>query len=80
MSDERLNNEIDYSDIPKLDDIFFQVALPYARLRAAYKAGPEAVQALIAEQTAHRARLEAERDAKTALARINTEKPVVVHT
>jgi len=70
---------IDLSDIPEADDIFFKVAVPHARVVAARKAGPEAVKALTAEIKAHRARLEAERDAKTARATIDAEKPVAVH-
>jgi len=72
---ERPDSEIDYSDIPQLDDIFFKVAVTNEEYWAAQKKGPVAIKALIAEQKAKRARLEAERDA-AALARIDTEKPV----
>jgi len=77
---ERPDSEIDYSEMPEWDEIDFAVAVPTAVARAARRAGPEAVKALIAEIAAHRARLEAEWDAKAAHARIDTEKPVVVHS
>jgi len=77
---ERPDSEIDFSDIPEADDIFFKVAITNEQYWAAQKKGPEALKALFAEQKAHRARLEAERDAKAALAGIDTEKPLAVHS
>jgi len=77
---ERPDSEIDFSEMPEWDEIDFAVAVSGERASAARRAGPEAVKALIAEIAAHRARLEAERDAKAALVGIDTEKPVAVHS
>jgi len=77
---ETPNSAETLAEMPEWDEIDFAVAVPTAVARAARRAGPEAVKALIAEMNEKRARLEAERDAKAALVGIDTEKPVVVHS